>query len=69
MYEAGIRNGVLTEENAYRIYNAFQTLFRPRSSTIVLERQAKVTLSQFSRHLKHRVIFIFRINAWNFSSR
>lgn len=42
MRRAGIRSGVLTEDNANRIYKAFQTLFRARSSTIVLERKVKI---------------------------
>jgi len=38
MRKVGIKSGVLTEDNANRIYKAFQTLFRARGSTIVLER-------------------------------
>ena len=38
MRRVGIKSGVLTEENASRIFNAFQTLFRSRGSTVVLER-------------------------------
>jgi type III restriction enzyme len=38
MRKVGIKSGVLTEENANRIYQAFQTLFRAKGSTIVLER-------------------------------
>ena len=38
MRKVGIKSGVLTEDNANRIFKAFQTLFRVRSSTIVLER-------------------------------
>lgn len=36
----GIKSGVLTEDNANRIFKAFQTLFRQRGSTIVLVRKA-----------------------------
>lgn len=39
MHRVGIKNGVLTEDNANRIFKAFQTLFRTRGSTIVLERK------------------------------
>jgi len=40
MRRVGIKSGVLTEDNANRIYRAFQTLFRPRGSTVVLDRKA-----------------------------
>ncbi|MFH1744710.1 MAG: DEAD/DEAH box helicase family protein [bacterium] len=40
MRRVGIKSGVLTEDNANRIFKAFQTLFRARGSTIVLERMA-----------------------------
>lgn len=39
MRRVGIKSGVLTEDNAQRIFQAFQTLFRKRGSTIVLERK------------------------------
>lgn len=38
MKKVGIKSGVLTEDNANRIFKAFQTLFRSRGSTIILER-------------------------------
>jgi len=38
MKRRGIKSGVLTEDNANRIFQAFQTLFRAKGSTIVLER-------------------------------
>lgn len=38
MKKVGIKSGVLIEDNANRIFKAFQTLFRARGSTIVLER-------------------------------
>jgi len=38
MRKVGIKSGVLTEDNANRIFKAFQTLFRARGSTIVLKR-------------------------------
>jgi len=40
MRKVGIKSGVLTEDNANRIFNAFQTLFRARGSTIILRRTA-----------------------------
>lgn len=40
MRKVGIKSGVLTEDNANRIFQAFQTLFRSKASTIVLERLA-----------------------------
>ncbi len=39
MERVGIQSGVLIEDNANRIFKAFQTLFRARGSTIVLERK------------------------------
>jgi len=39
MRRVGIKSGVLTEDNANRVFKAFQTLFRARGSTIVLERR------------------------------
>lgn len=38
MRKVGIKSGVLTNDNANRIFQAFQTLFRARGSTIVLQR-------------------------------
>jgi type III restriction enzyme len=40
MRKVGIKSGVLTEDNANKVFQAFQTLFRARGSTIVLERTA-----------------------------
>ncbi len=40
MRKVGIKSGVLTKDNANRIFNAFQTLFRARGSTIILEKTA-----------------------------
>ena len=42
MRKVGIKSGVLTEDNANRIFKAFQTLFRIRGSTIVLSREIDV---------------------------
>ena len=38
MRRVGIKSGVLAEDNAQRIFQAFQTLFRKRGSTIVFDR-------------------------------
>lgn len=38
MRRVGIKSGVLTEDNANRIFKAFHTLFRPRAVTVVFER-------------------------------
>ena len=40
MKAVGIKSGLLVEENALRIFQAFQTIFRKRGSTVVLERAA-----------------------------
>jgi len=40
MRKVGIKSGVLTEDNANRIFKAFQTLFRARGSTIILQKTA-----------------------------
>ena len=40
MRKVGIKSGVLTEDNANRIFKAFQTLFRARGSRIILEKTA-----------------------------
>jgi type III restriction enzyme len=39
MRRVGIKSGVLTEDNANRVYKAFQTLFRARGSTVILKRK------------------------------
>ena len=41
MSEVGIKDNVLTEDNVLRVYKAFQTLFRKRSSTAIFERKIK----------------------------
>ncbi|OHB87711.1 MAG: restriction endonuclease subunit R [Planctomycetes bacterium RIFCSPHIGHO2_02_FULL_50_42] len=41
MRRVGIKSGLLTEDNASRIFKAFQTLFRPRGSTVILDRKVK----------------------------
>src|SRR5665648_268427 len=44
MRKVGIKSGVLTEDNANRIFKAFQTLFRARGSTIVLKKAVDVLI-------------------------
>jgi type III restriction enzyme len=41
MQKVGIKSGVLTEDNAMRVYSAFQTLFRKRGSTVIFDRKVK----------------------------
>ncbi len=41
MRRVGIKSGLLTEDNANRIFNAFQTLLRTRGSTVVFDRKVK----------------------------
>ncbi len=41
MRKVGIKSGVLTEDNALRVYSAFQTLFRKRGSTVILNRKCR----------------------------
>ncbi len=38
MKAVGIKSGLLVEENALRVFQAFQTIFRARGSTVVLKR-------------------------------
>lgn len=56
MRRVGIKSGVLTEDNANRIYKAFQTLFRPRGSTIVLERKVKAPKKISTKDLERESI-------------
>ncbi len=41
MNKVGIKSGVLTEDNAQRIFKGFQTLFRSRGSRVVFKRAVK----------------------------
>lgn len=52
MSRVGIKSGVLTEDNANRIFKAFQTLFRTRGSTIVFERSVKKPKILSTRNLE-----------------
>ncbi|MDD4931299.1 MAG: DEAD/DEAH box helicase family protein [Candidatus Colwellbacteria bacterium] len=52
MRRVGIKSGVLTEDNANRIFRAFQTLFRARGSTIVFDRKVKAPKKMSTRDLE-----------------
>lgn len=52
MRRVGIKSGVLTEDNANRIFRAFQTLFRPRGSTIVFDRKVKTPKKMSTKDLE-----------------
>jgi len=52
MRKVGIKSGVLTEDNANRIFKAFQTLFRARGSTIVLKRKVNKPVKLSTKFLE-----------------
>ncbi len=52
MRRVGIKSGVLTEDNANRIFSAFQTLFRVRGSTIIFERKVKTPQKMSTKDLE-----------------
>lgn len=52
MRRVGIKSGVLTEDNASRIFSAFQTLFRVRGSTIIFERKVKTPQKMSTKDLE-----------------
>ncbi len=58
MREVGIKSGVLIEDNAQRIFQAFQTLFRKRGSTIVLERIHSKPIKISTRNLEKESIAV-----------
>lgn len=58
MQRAGIKSGVLTEDNANRIFKAFQTLFRARGSTIVLDRIVKAPRKMNTKDLERESIAV-----------
>ncbi len=58
MRKVGIKSGVLTEDNANRIFQAFQTLFRARGSTIVLERKVNKPIKLSTKSLEKESIAI-----------
>ena len=58
MKKVGIKSGVLTEDNADRIFKAFQTLFRARGSTIILERKVNKPQLISTRKLERESIAV-----------
>jgi len=52
MKRVGIKSGVLTEDNANRIFKAFQTLFRARGSTIIFDRKVKTPKKMSTKDLE-----------------
>ena len=58
MSRVGIKSGVLTEDNANRIFKAFQTLFRARGSTIVFDRKVKTPKKMSTKDLERESIAV-----------
>lgn len=58
MRRVGIKSGVLTEDNANRIFKAFQTLFRTRGSTIVFDRKVKTPKKMSTKDLERESIAV-----------
>lgn len=58
MRRVGIKSGVLTEDNANRIFKAFQTLFRARGSTIVFDRKVKTPKKMSTKDLERESIAV-----------
>jgi type III restriction enzyme len=58
MRRVGIKSGVLTEDNANRIYSAFQTLLRTRGSTVVFERKVQAPIKQNTKELERESIAV-----------
>ena len=58
MRRVGIKSGVLTEDNANRIFKAFQTLFRARGSTIVLERKINKPVKISTKSLERESVAV-----------
>jgi type III restriction enzyme len=58
MKRVGIKSGVLTEDNANRIYAAFQTLLRARGSTVVFERKVKIPIKKSTKELERESIMV-----------
>lgn len=56
MRRVGIKSNVLTNDNANRIYSAFQTLLRSRGSTVVLERIAKGPIKISTKEIEKETI-------------
>lgn len=58
MRRVGIISGVLTHDNANRLFKAFQTLFRPRGSTVVFVRKAKTPIKMSTKDLERETIAV-----------
>lgn len=58
MRRVGIKSGVLTEDNANRVFNAFQTLFRVRGSTIIFDRRVKAPIKISTKDLERESIAV-----------
>jgi type III restriction enzyme len=58
MRRVGIKSGVLTEDNANRIFKAFQTLFRTRGSTVVFDRKVKKPIIMSTKNLERESIAV-----------
>lgn len=61
MRRVGIKSGVLTEDNANRIFSAFQTLFRSRGSTVVLERKVTEPRKLSTKNLERETIAVGQV--------
>lgn len=61
MRRVGIKSGVLTEDNANRIFSAFQTLFRSRGSTVVLERRVTMPKKLSTKDLERETIAVGQV--------
>ncbi len=58
MNKVGIKSGALTEDNALRIFQSFQTLFRKRGSTIVFERKIKSPRKMSTKDLERESLAV-----------
>ena len=58
MKKVGIKSGVLTEDNALRVFQSFQTLFRRRGSTTVFERKIKAPRKVSTKDLERESLAI-----------
>lgn len=58
MKAVGIKSGLLVEENALRIFQAFQTIFRARGSTVVLERTVNEPIPISTRSIERESIAV-----------
>ena len=58
MKAVGISGGFLDEGNALKIYQAFQTLFRKRGSTIVFERKVKEPFCRTTKEMQRESIAV-----------